>query len=79
MTNRILESDVEEAVLSWPQPMGRRIAHGPDIAPGTRAAERRDSAEVVLVRLRDALVRKLISGEIRVKRAERFAKGQRLV
>src|SRR5690348_2769820 len=52
------ESVVEEAALAWLEALGWRIAHGPDIAPDTPGAERRDYGEVVLAqRLRDALVR----------------------
>ncbi len=57
-TGRIIESDVESAALSWLEGIGWRIVHGPDIAPGTPAAERRDYGQVVLAqRLRDALAR----------------------
>ncbi len=52
------ESDVEDAALAWLAAAGWRIGHGPDIAPGMLAAERRDYGEFVLAqRLRDALAR----------------------
>ncbi len=52
------ESDVEAAALDWLGPLGWAIAHGPDIAPDTPAAERGDYGDVVLHgRLRDALTR----------------------
>lgn len=52
------ESVVEEAALEWLQSTGWQIAHGPDIAPDTPAAERADFGEVVLAaRLRAALTR----------------------
>jgi type I restriction enzyme, R subunit len=52
------ESTVEAAALAWLEDVGWQIAHGPDIAPDTLAAERRDYGEVVLAeRLRDALAR----------------------
>ena len=52
------ESVVEDAALAWLESIGWHIAHGPDIAPGMPAAERRDYGEVVLARrLRDALAR----------------------
>lgn len=54
------ESTVEEAALTWLKAIGWRIAHGPDIAPDTLAA------------LRDALLPKLISGELQVADAERI-------
>ena len=44
------------AALDWLAAQGWRVAHGPDIAPGTSAAERDDYGQVVLERrLRDAL------------------------
>jgi type I restriction enzyme R subunit len=70
---RLAESDVEQATLAWLKAIGWRIAHGPDIAPDQPLAERADYGEVVLARrLRDALLPKLISGELRVKDAEKF-------
>ena len=52
------ESTVEEAALAWLEATGWQVAHGPELAPDTAAAERRDYAEVVLAqRLRDALAR----------------------
>lgn len=54
----VTESVVEQAALAWLEAIGWRIAHGPDIAPDTLLAERRDYSEVVLAqRLRDALAR----------------------
>ena len=54
----VTESVVEQAALAWLEAGGWRVAHGPDIAPHTPAAERRDYSEVVLAqRLRDALAR----------------------
>lgn len=58
MDRAFTESTVESAALAWLEAIGWRVAHGPDIAPGTTAAERRDYGEVVLAqRLRDALAR----------------------
>ena len=52
------ESDVEEAAMEWLSSLGWETAYGPDIAPGTPAAERDNYAQVVLEgRLRDALER----------------------
>ncbi|HAZ60098.1 MAG TPA: DEAD/DEAH box helicase, partial [Gammaproteobacteria bacterium] len=52
------ESVVEEAALVWLEGVGWQVAHGPDIAPDTPAAERSDYGEVVLPqRLRAALTR----------------------
>jgi type I restriction enzyme R subunit len=69
----ISESIVEEAALAWLEAIGWQVAHGPDLAPDGPAPERTDYGQVVLEqRLRDALLPKLISGEIRVKDAERF-------
>lgn len=54
----LTESTVESAALAWLAATGWQVAHGPDIAPDTLAAERRDYGEVVLAqRLRDALAR----------------------
>jgi len=36
------ESLVEEAALEWLHSAGWQVAHGPDIAPDTLAAERAD-------------------------------------
>ena len=58
MTGRFTESQVEAAGLAWLEAIGWQVAHGPDIATDTPAAERRDYGEVVLSqRLRDALAR----------------------
>ena len=55
---RFTESVVEDAPLAWLKSIGWRVAHGPDIAPDTLGAERRNYGEVVLAqRLRDALAR----------------------
>jgi hypothetical protein len=64
--NPLTESTVE---LGW------QVKHGPEIAPDGLLAERQDFGQVVLEqRLRDALLSKLIRGEIRVKDVERFLK-----
>jgi type I restriction enzyme R subunit len=48
------ESVVEAAALDWLQAIGWQMAHGPEVAPDTLPAERRDCGEVVLAqRLRD--------------------------
>ena len=50
------EWTVEAVALDWLESLGWAVAHGPDIAPDTRAAERADYGEVVLSgRLRSAL------------------------
>ena len=75
MNATFAESTVECAALAWLSELGWQVKHGPDIAPGGLFAERRDFGQVVLEqRLRDALLSKLIRGEIRVKEAERFLK-----
>ena len=52
------ESEVEEAAMEWLADLGWETAYGPDIAPGTPAAERDNYAQVVLEgRLRAALER----------------------
>ena len=44
------EADVEQATLDWLAGLGWRMAHGPDIAPGTPNAERTDYGQVALER-----------------------------
>ena len=45
----------ETTTLSWLADIGWRTVHGPDIAPGTPAAERSDYGDVILPhRLRNA-------------------------
>ena len=52
----VAESVVEQAGLAWLESLGWIVAHGPDIAPGTRDAERSDYNEHLLARrLRYAL------------------------
>ena len=52
----LTEADVEQAALEWLANLDWRVAHGPDIAPDTPAAERNDYGQVVLEsRLRGAL------------------------
>ncbi|RME25088.1 MAG: type I restriction endonuclease subunit R, partial [Deltaproteobacteria bacterium] len=58
MNQGVTESVVEEATLSWFESLGYAVLHGPDIAPGERAAERQGYDEVILPgRLRAALAR----------------------
>jgi type I restriction enzyme R subunit len=71
----LTESVVESAAFAWLESLSWSVKHGPEIAPDMPAAELADYSEVVLAqRLRDALLPKLIRGEIRVKDAERFLK-----
>jgi type I restriction enzyme R subunit len=64
---------VEEAALAWLESLGYTVKHGPDIALGVFTAEPGDYTERVLQdRQRDALPPRLISGELRVKDAERI-------
>jgi type I restriction enzyme R subunit len=73
--NPLTESTVESAALAWLSELGWQVKHGPEIAPDGLLAERQDFGQVVLEqRLRDALLSKLIRGEIRVKDVERFLK-----
>ena len=52
------ESTIESAALAWLEASGWQVVHGPDLAPGALASERRDYSEVTLTgRLRDALAR----------------------
>jgi hypothetical protein len=69
------ESEIEHVALAWFESLGWAVKYGPEIAPDVLFAERADYREVVLAhRFRDALLPKLISGELRVKDAERFLK-----
>jgi type I restriction enzyme R subunit len=75
MNAGMTESILESAALTWFEPLGLVVKHGPEIAPDGRFAERVNCREVVLAsRLEDALLPKLIGGEIREKDAERFLK-----
>jgi type I restriction enzyme R subunit len=52
------ESIVEDAALEWFGELGYAVGHGPHLAPGEPAAERKSFSEVVLVgRLREAIRR----------------------
>lgn len=42
------ESTVEDAALSWLDPLGYSIAHGPEIAPDCLTAERSEFSDVFL-------------------------------
>jgi type I restriction enzyme R subunit len=48
MNSAFTESVVDDAALAWLEAVGWEVAHGPDIAPDTPAAERTDYGEVVL-------------------------------
>lgn len=66
------ECTVEEAAIAWFEGLGYSFEHGQDIAPGEMFAERKDYVEILLsLRLCDALLPRLVSGEIRVKDGER--------
>ena len=70
------ESVVEQAALAWLESVGWQVRNGAEIAPGEPAAERDDSNEVVpALRLRDTLLPKLVSGELRVKDSEPSIRG----
>lgn len=73
MISSFTESVVEDAALEWLSGISWSVFHSPDIAPDMLGAERTDFGQVVLEqRLRDALLPKLISGQLRVKDAEGF-------
>jgi len=80
MSEWITESELEDSALSWFNNLGFEVLNGPDIAPGEPKAKRDDYGQVVLhleesrtlAALCDALLPKLLSGEIRVKDAEKF-------
>jgi hypothetical protein len=65
----IVESVVEDVALSWLSELGYTVLHGQEIAPGMPAAERAEVNSLqsrALAEIRDALLPKLLSGEIRV-------------
>lgn len=69
MTSSLAESHVEEAALSWLEGLGYAILHGPDIAPGEPAAERKTYQDVILIhRLRDAVT--LLNPEVPAEACE---------
>jgi len=52
------EGTVEDITLGWFRELGYAIAHGPELAPGERGAERETYGDVILAeRLRDAIER----------------------
>ncbi|MGB8354457.1 MAG: type I restriction endonuclease subunit R [Chthoniobacteraceae bacterium] len=56
--DRLNESIVEDAALTWFGELGYAVGHGPHLAPGEPAAERGSFGDVLLVeRLRDAILR----------------------
>ena len=60
-----IESFVEDAALAWLGALGYSVLHGPEIAASMPGAERSDP------NYRDVVPKALISGELRVKDAER--------
>jgi len=73
MTAYLDVGQVEIASVDYVCELGYEYAFGADISPDMLGAERSDFGGVVLgQRLRDKLLPKLISGELRVKDAERF-------
>lgn len=76
MAQAFTESTVEEAALELLGGLGYAVLHGPEIAPGELLSEREGYGDVVTNGgLNDALLRKLISGEIPAKEAEKCATG----
>ena len=80
MNTSFSESIAQEAALAWPETLGLAVLHGPDIVVGEHTTERSDPKyhDVMLescafAALRDTLLPKLISGDLRIKDAERFA------
>jgi hypothetical protein len=66
---------VEQAALTWLESVCWSVRHGEEIVPGELAAECSDYGQVVREhRLRDTLLPKLISGELRVQDAKRFVR-----
>jgi type I restriction enzyme R subunit len=58
MTANTLEAELEQAALEWFGSLGYTILHGPEIAPGEPAAERRTYQDPLIPqRLRNTLAR----------------------
>ncbi|MFH1743639.1 MAG: hypothetical protein ABIH23_31935 [bacterium] len=73
MSKGITESDIEEAALGWFAELGYTVLHGPDIEPDKQGAERTEFTDPLIPgRLRDALLPKLLSGEIRLKDTDKI-------
>ncbi len=67
------ESTVEAAAFAWLESPCWAVRYGPEIAPGKPLAERQSYGQVVLEQhLRDTLLPKLISGELRVPDVEKI-------
>lgn len=72
MSGTFTGSLVEQAAPAWLGSAGWQVHDGAEIAPGEPATERDDYGQMVRAhRLREALLQQLISGELRVKDAER--------
>lgn len=70
------EFALESLALDRLRDLGYTILHGADIAPSAPTAERTDYGQsVFFCPLRDALLPKLISGQLRALDAERFVEG----
>ena len=70
---RLTDSVVEDAALAWLESLGWQIKYGPDIGPETPTAKRVDYGQVVLEqRLRDTVLPKLLSVEVRAKNIGRL-------
>jgi hypothetical protein len=80
------ESIVEDASLAWLEALGYSVLHGPEIAAGMTAVEQQVNAVMQSIRnnikqsqtlfgLRDSLLPKLISGELRVNDGKLQLKG----
>ncbi len=63
------ESVVEDAALAWSESLGCAVKRGPEIALGKLTAERVESGTLEI--LPDAILPKLLPGEIWVKVLER--------
>ena len=59
MSERFIESVVEDAALAWFGELGFAVLHGPEIAPGELAAERTSFGEGLLPKRLRAALRKL--------------------
>ncbi len=64
------ESIIEEAALAWIEGLGYAVLDGSEIVPDMPGVERTEP------NYHDVVLPKLISGEVRVKDAERFIEGR---
>lgn len=73
--SRFTESAIEQAAYAWRESNYWPVHQGAEIAPGDLRAGLGAYGQILLAqRMRDALLPKLISGELRMKDTERLLK-----